>query len=307
MAELKIEKINDLSKVEVGRVNREIIWQGLDFILLHHVNEDILYYRKVDEFILYMTGDNDEVVKKCQQYIELYNKVAEHIRDLEHDFFEYSYPDEYPEEEVDNNWIELEEQWSEIKGSSNIYIDYNKLNRKGIGVDLTEFYDSEPIFEGIFIGFNLGPIYRFGSVSDDEVYIFDFKTEKIKVISNVILCDYIKGALMSGILQTYDIISLQKINNHKFKKLDCYQFNVFEKSDRILNMKIKNTDYITIIDKIKDIIPPLMWEYKFSLSKQTLDKLYQIYLEYLDKIDELGLLNGYYKIEDIEYEEKEDE
>jgi len=126
----------------------EIVYQGEDFILIHHfdsyqiynrtidefififkeenkkviekckkyINMDhCVYYRKVDEFFLFMLEEDKKIIEKCQQYISLYNKAVEKVRKIEFDFFENHSSEKYPNGKVNRIWKNLEEQWKKIK------------------------------------------------------------------------------------------------------------------------------------------------------------------------------------------------
>jgi glutathionylspermidine synthase len=115
MAELKIKVTDNLEEIQPSEVNWVIVWQGNNFKLFHHVDDDVVYYRNVDEFILLIKEEDQNIIDKCQQYVDMYNEAAEEVKNIEEEFFEYSYPDEYPEEDVNDVWEDFEEKWEKIK------------------------------------------------------------------------------------------------------------------------------------------------------------------------------------------------
>jgi len=114
MQELKVVKMDNEGEKQYYFDTWELVYKGDNFALFHHTDHCV-YYRKVDEFFLFMLEEDKKIIEKCQQYISLYNKAVEKVRKIEFDFFENHSSEKYPNGKVNRIWKNLEEQWKKIK------------------------------------------------------------------------------------------------------------------------------------------------------------------------------------------------
>jgi len=111
MAEWKVVKMDKLGLKQDLDEMWEIVYQGEDFILIHHFDSYQIYNRTIDEFIFIFKEENKKVIEKCKKYINMYNKTIKIMKQVEENYLF----DEYPRDDIASFMNELEEEWEKIK------------------------------------------------------------------------------------------------------------------------------------------------------------------------------------------------